>query len=591
MTVRDLLSSLRKHLLIVALVTVLTTAAVGTLSMLSTPVYRSASSVYFSLDLGLSASDLNQGSVYTQNQMLSFAQLATTPVVLQPVIDSLGLDMSAKELSRIVTASRPQDTAFLDIAATSGSPETAAAIANAVALELSRTVEEYAPRDSEGKTTTRVRVVEEAQPPLYPIAPNTKRNVAAAFVVGLLAGMLIAYLRDVLDTRVRRPEDVASVLDVPVLAQISAVAGGKAKRSLVVGDLRAEEYRRLRTNLRFLSVDTEGLCLVFSSAMPGEGKTTTSINLAVALAEADLRVLLVDADMRRPRVAENTGLEGNAGLTTVLIGRTNVDDVIQRWGDVDVLTAGEIPPNPSELVATRALRELLDSLRSRYDVILLDAPPLLPVTDAAILSRMATGMIIVANAKKLRRAQLREVVDGVNKAGGHVLGIVLNRVKARRVPAYGYSTQSLGVQAPMERGGEVVGGVVDSRSLSSRFFPELDELGEFPVEPVEDTPTERSLDPVRRYVVAQHGEPHRDASSAARDSARHAVQGDAVELVEDDGEFVRDVTAAVPTPEEDTSAPDERAPEPDVDIDDGDDTDSDDTDADVDRGFEITTSA
>ncbi|NTW38742.1 MAG: CpsD/CapB family tyrosine-protein kinase, partial [Cellulomonadaceae bacterium] len=217
---------------------------------------------------------------------------------------------------------------------------------------------------------------------------------------------------------------------------------------LGVSESHAEEFRRLRTNLRFLSVDTEGLCLVISSAMPGEGKTTASVNLAVALAEADMRVLLVDADMRRPRIADYMGLENNAGLTTVLIGRATVDDVIQPWGGqrLDVLTAGEIPPNPSELVATRALRDLLEDVRARYDVVIIDAPPLLPVADAAILSRMVSGVVVVADTKKLRRHQLREVVDGVHAAGGQVLGVVLNKVKVRRASTYGYSSHEIAGQ-------------------------------------------------------------------------------------------------------------------------------------------------
>lgn len=472
MTLRDLLASFRKHLLLVVAITVLTVLTVGTLSSLSVPVYRSTSSLYFALDFGGSASDLNQGSSYTQNQMLSFAELATLPVVLDPVIDGLGLDTTAAALARSVSTSSA-DTSILEIAATSASPARAAAVANAVAAELALRVEEFAPRDAEGQSTISIHVVKEAQPPLYAIAPNTKRNVVVAFVVGLLGGLLVAYLRDALDTRVRRPEDVASVTDVPVLAQISRMSDHTAAHPAVAiggSSAQAEEFRRLRTNLRFLSVDTEGLCLVFSSAMPGEGKTTTVVNLAIALAEADMRVLLVDADMRRPRVAEFMGLENNAGLTTVLIGRATVEDVIQPWGDqkLEVLTAGEVPPNPSELVATRALREMLDVVRARYDVVLIDAPPLLPVADAAILSRIASGVVLVANTKKLRRAQLREVVDGVHAAGGHALGIVLNRVKTRKASTYGYASHPSATHHTPRGDSEGLEGAADSRPLSPR---------------------------------------------------------------------------------------------------------------------------
>jgi len=483
-TLRDLLASLRKHLLLVVATTLVTTLGVGFLSSLAAEVYRSSAALHFTLGVGTSASDFNQGATYTQNQMLSFAQLATFPVVLDPVIERLDLPSTAQRLSRSVTVSRPQETTILEISATSGSPDRAAAIANAVAAELITFIEEEAQRDADGNSAVKVRLVKEALPSAYPIAPNTRRNVLAAFVIGVLAGGLVAYLRDVLDTRVRRPEDVAAVVDVPVLGQVSRMPSRLHTHRAVGGEVQAEEFRRIRTNLRFLSVDTEGLCLVLSSAMQGEGKTTACVNLALALAEADMRVLIVDADMRRPQVANRMGLEGSAGLTTVLIGRAAIEDVIQPWGShrVDVLTSGEVPPNPSELVATRALRDLIGSVRSTYDVVLIDAPPLLPVADAAVLSKMASGVVLVADTKRLRRHQLHEVVDGVHAAGGHVLGVVLNRVKVRRQAAYGYSSREMKSRpaAENDEGGETRPHRTPLGPISPSRAPEVDDPSDTP---------------------------------------------------------------------------------------------------------------
>lgn len=448
MTLRDLLASFRKHLLLVVLTTIVVTVATGGLSSIAQPVYRSSASLYFTLDAGRSASDLNQGSTYTQNQMLSFAQLVTMPYVLDPVIDELGLETTARELGRSVSASQPQDTAILEIGATSGDPERAAAVANATALELVDAVESLAPRDEDGGSTVNVQVVKAAEEPEFPIAPNTRRNVLAGFVAGLVLGLLLAYLRDALDTRVRRAKDVSDVVRAPVLASISRRPGrrqGRLAMEMSPNSLQAEEYRRLRTNLRFLNVDAdEALCLVFSSAIAGEGKSTTCLNLAITLAEAQVKVLLIDADMRRPRIADYLGIESNAGLTTVLIGRAALEDVVQPWGghDLDVLAAGEVPPNPAELISTRALQELIADVRSRYDVVLIDAPPLLPVADAAILSPLASGVVLVADTRRLRRHQLREAVESVHGAGGVVLGVVLNRLKPRRSKEYSYESES-----------------------------------------------------------------------------------------------------------------------------------------------------
>lgn len=443
MTLRDLIGSVRRHLLTVVITGLVFVGGIGALSATADPVYRSSASLYFSLDVGSSASDFNQGSAYTQSQMLSFAQLVTLPVVLDPVIDDLGLDVSAQQLARTVSVSRPQDTVILEIAVSTGNPERAAQVANGIASQLADTVEELAPRDALGQSTVTARVVKDALVPEFQIAPNTRRNIALAAAMGLLAGLVLAYLRDALDTRIRTKEDVAAVVGVPVLGQVSRRAKGVVPTDgLELAPSHAEEYRRLRTSLRFVNVENAGLSMVISSAMPGEGKTTTCVNLALALAEAELKVVVVDADLRRPRIAHTMGLEGAAGLTSVLIGAATVDEVIQPWGRhrIDVVAAGEIPPNPSELVATKRLTEVVDDLRARYDVVLMDAPPLLPVADAAVLSRSATGVLLVADTRRLRRHQLKEVVNEVTVAGGQVLGVVLNRVKGRALGPYRYES-------------------------------------------------------------------------------------------------------------------------------------------------------
>lgn len=445
MTLRDFVASLQKHWVLVILTTFVATLGSGLASHFSTPTYTSSASLYFSLNAGQSAADINQGSTYTQNQMLSFAQLATLPVVLDPVITKLSLPVSARELASSISATTSKDTVILVVSADGGTAESATALATAVSEQLVTVTESLAPRDTNGKSTVSVKIVEAAQAPQFPSSPNTKRNVLAGFVIGLLLGILVAYLRDVLDTRVRDTSDVEDLLDLPVLASLSrtSVAAGMAfVEEETRGGHQAEEYRRLRANLQFLGVDADDLCLLVSSSLAGEGKTTTITNLAIALAEAGSNVLLIDADLRSPRVGRYLGLESAAGLTTVLIGRASVNDVLQPWGSqsLTVLTSGEVPPNPSALLATRALSDLIASMRKRYDVVLIDAPPLLPVADAAILSRLVSGVVLVADSRRVRRAQLRESSEAVRSAGGLVLGVVLNKVKPRRSKGYRYES-------------------------------------------------------------------------------------------------------------------------------------------------------
>ena len=207
------------------------------------------------------------------------------------------------------------------------------------------------------------------------------------------------------------------------------------------GNLRAEAYRQVRTNLQFIDVERSVKSVVITSAIPDEGKSTTACNLAIAFARTGARVLLVEADLRRPRTADYLGIEGAVGLTNVLLGQVPVGDVLQTWGTLPlkVLPSGPIPPNPSELLGSTPMIELVHLLGSHADIVILDAPPLLPVTDAAVLSTVCDGALIVARHGHTRRDQLLAADEAVTKVGGRVLGVLLNRVPRRGAgKGYGY---------------------------------------------------------------------------------------------------------------------------------------------------------
>lgn len=185
---------------------------------------------------------------------------------------------------------------------------------------------------------------------------------------------------------------------------------------------------------------------MMTSAMPSEGKTTTITNLAIATAESDARVLLIDADLRRPRIADVIGIEGAAGLSDILVGRAEPDDVIQRWGtgNLDVLPAGRIPPNPSELLGSESMRQLLALFAGAYDVVLIDAPPTLPVTDAAVLSGMVTGVVFAAAAKQTRRPSLTSAVERLTSIDAKVLGVVVTKIRSRNRRDFSYGGYGYG---------------------------------------------------------------------------------------------------------------------------------------------------
>lgn len=447
MELHDYLLIVRKRWLSITLVAVLALAAAITVSSLTQPTYQASSQVFVSVNSGGTVSDLLQGSNYSQNQVKSYTDLVTSAKVLDPVIAQFGLEKTADTLAKSVTASSPLNTVLINISVTDTVPATASDIANAIADSLGTQVAELEKPTSGGVSPIKVSTVRTATVPLVPSSPKTIRNAALGLMLGLLLGFGLAVLREILDTKVRTENDVCRVTDASVIGTVHYDPDAPAHPLVVQTSSRshrAESFRRLRTNLQFVDIVDRPKTIVVTSSFPGEGKSTTTINLAITLADAGARVVVVDADLRRPSVATYMGLEGEVGLTTVLIGRANLADVIQPWGDgrLHVLPSGQIPPNPSELLGSTSMINLLAELAQTYDIVLLDTPPLLPVTDAAILSRLTGGAVVVVGANLLQRHHLAEAMGSLDSVGARVLGIVINRLAKTPSDSYMYDYSS-----------------------------------------------------------------------------------------------------------------------------------------------------
>jgi non-specific protein-tyrosine kinase len=262
-------------------------------------------------------------------------------------------------------------------------------------------------------------------------------------LLGVAAGVGCAVLRETLDTTVKSPDGAEELVGAPMLGAISFDPEA-AKRPLVVhvspNSTRAEAFRQMRTNLQFVDIEHALRSVVVTSSIPGEGKSTTTCNLAITLAQAGVRVVLIEGDLRRPRVADYMGLEGAVGLTSVLLGRAKLEDALQPWGDgnLQVLASGPLPPNPSELLGSAGMAHLLRELEGKVDLVLIDAPPLLPVTDAAVLGAICSGVLMLERSNSTRREQLARATATVNAVGATILGTILNMVPTKGPDAYAY---------------------------------------------------------------------------------------------------------------------------------------------------------
>jgi capsular exopolysaccharide synthesis family protein len=293
---------------------------------------------------------------------------------------------------------------------------------------------------------TNLRIVERAEPPRIPVLPRRAFNYQLALLVGLGFGAGLAVLAGRIDDTVKTPDDIAQLLGLPFLGMVPAVGpdeeGGQASRLAVAREPQsavAEAYRVVRTNLIFRTPATRGRVVVFSSSGPGEGKTTTLANLAVSLAQNGARVLAIDADLRRPTLHTHFGLEPCEGLSEVLAGPRRRRSLPLRKTEVPglkLLSSGEIPPNPAELLGSESLSRLVETARPRFDWILVDAPPILAMADAPVLSTLADGVVMVVWSEHCTRPALKRSLEQVRAVGGKLTGVVLNKVDLKRNAYY-----------------------------------------------------------------------------------------------------------------------------------------------------------
>lgn len=421
---------------------------VGALAtLLVRPTYAAEAQLFVAIPGSGTVTELQQGNTFSQARVQSYVKTVETPVVLQPAIEALGLQTTPASLSARVKATSDLDTVIVTISAEDSSPVQAAAVAQAVADSLVRAVDTLEKPKTGGTSPVTLSVISPATAPASPTSPNTQLNLLIGLVTGLLLGLAIAMTRTMLDNRVRGEADLRQVTDAPLLGGI-AFDPEASKRPLLTQtshqSSRAEAFRQLRTNLQFANVAGKAKTVLVTSSLPGEGKSTTATNLAIALAQAGQTVCLVDADLRRPMIHEYMHLGRDAGLTTALMGSVDVNDLLQPWGEDElyVLTSGQIPPNPSELLGSGEMKHLIERLEHAFDVIVIDAPPLLPVTDAAVLSQFVGGVAVVVGSHKLKHQDLAKSLNALNLVNAHLLGVILNQLPVKGPDAYQQSYYS-----------------------------------------------------------------------------------------------------------------------------------------------------
>ena len=469
MTILEFFRTTRANLWLLIIGIIVGAAAGFGYASLQPKVYAASSSGY--VTVGESGTvDVLSGSTAAKERARSYAAIVSSEAVAQKIKQNTPeLSLSTGQIRSSLTATAGDNAALITVSAQASSPKNAQLLANSALQATADYIKEIEQNpgnaqalvngDSNAAATppansNTVRVIPlnnaSVNPPL--VSPNYQQNTLIGAVIGLVVVYTAIFLRRALDQRIRTRDDATKATGASILG-VLPVSEDLNEENIVNGDtddhIAQESIRQLRTNLRFVNVDTPPRSFIVTSAVPGEGKSTVSLSLARSLADAGSPVILIDADLRRPTVAKKLKLDAKVGLTQVLAGQVEIANAVHQLGDshLFVLPAGRIPPNPSELLGSDKMRQLIKELSEEF-IVVVDVPPLLPVTDASLLSHSVDGVILVGSIGRSHREQMTEASSILKKVNANLFGLVLNRAPRKGLGnsyyGFGYASTYVG---------------------------------------------------------------------------------------------------------------------------------------------------
>lgn len=426
MTILDVVRMLRVNLKIL-----LAGLAIGALlgfgySLLQPKVYASTATGYVTVGDGAGIGDVISGSTAAKEKASAYLAFVNSgPVADEIVAANPDLNLTRGQVQGNLTATVDANSALIRVSATGNTPQAAQALANSSLEAVAKVANSL-----EGSSTVRVIPLEDATVSSTPVSPDTKKLTGMGAIAGFALVLAVIFLRRTIDTKLRTREDATKATDAGILG-VLPISDELTEENILHSDsdhISQEAIRQMRTNLRFVNVDNPPKSLIVTSAEPGEGKSTVSTSIARALADAGEPVIIIDADLRRPTIAKKFKIDSKVGLTQVLAGQVELADAVRQFEDTQlfILPAGRIPPNPSELLGSDKMRQLITELSGEFTVIV-DVPPVLPVTDAALLSTAVDGVVLVGSVGKTRKENLAEAAANLRKVSANLLGVVINR--------------------------------------------------------------------------------------------------------------------------------------------------------------------
>ncbi|WIV12083.1 polysaccharide biosynthesis tyrosine autokinase [Proteiniborus sp. MB09-C3] len=426
-----------KRLWIIILITILFLAASGLVSyFVLVPEYETFTTLMLGKqNMGVISDGVIQYDDLLVNQKLAstYGEIMKSKLVSNEVIENLGLNLSTDQLGKKTNVSLVKDTGIIKIVVDDKSPELAARIVNEIAEVFKKNIANIMKIEN-------IQIIDKAEVPIKPVRPRPILNMAIAGALGFIISITVVTFLDYIDNTIKTAADVEKYLELPVIGMIPI----SSKQELIANSTPkspvSEAYRTLRTNIQFSNVDENIKSIVITSSSSNEGKSTIISNLAITVAQTDKKILLIDTDLRKPRIHEIFGISNSDGITNILSENLDYKAALISTGigGLDILASGPIPPNPAELLGSKKMKDFLESVKDDYDMVLLDAPPVGLVTDATVLSAKCDGVMIVSAVGQSIINLAIDTKKLIQIVNGNILGVVMNKIPLKKGKYYNY---------------------------------------------------------------------------------------------------------------------------------------------------------
>ncbi len=400
------------------------------------PVYRTQSKIFIGRE-DSSYTSLNLIDLQIGEQLVKdYTELVKTDRVLKEVIEKMELDLTPRALAAMIDVKNVDDSRFISIVLHHTDPELAMLLAN----QISDVLEDKAVEIVGAKN---IQIVDYAMYPEKPVSPKMLLNVAIAAIVGLVVFLLVIIIRLAIASKIETKEDIAELCTYPVLGSVPKIKDNKYNKLAVKYDKDthiSEAFRMIRSNLHYLNTTAnENKTLMFTSALSAEGKSTTVANLAVAFSLIGKKVLLIDCDMRRPKLYDIFRINGKIGLTNYLADGTDIETITQNIRDIEglsIICSGPIPPNPSEMLSSERFADLINQSKELYDVILIDTPPVLVASDGLNLVNLVDGVVPIVAHRQSKKKDFIHLKESLLQIGYKIIGVILTKAPQNNMKYY-----------------------------------------------------------------------------------------------------------------------------------------------------------